>query len=125
MPIKIRNLDDQQAKTQQENQPNYQPLPLNPIKTQTENNLDELHRQAQLAAKFGANVTITGQWVWAGFDKKPEQKILDTLKENRWIWCRNKSKWAYRGKPSTSRKSMDWNYITNKYGVENIENEEN
>jgi hypothetical protein len=125
--IKVRNLDTNTAKPEPIKASLFSPIEPRPeIKPEpqpapTANDTDELHRQAQLAAKFGALVTITGAWVWAGFDHMPNKETREALKANKWIWCANKGKWAYRGKPSTSRKPMSWDYITGKYGEEKIE----
>ena len=88
----------------------------NPINT-----TDIVRAQAEMAANMGANVAITGSWVWAQFATKPSKDTLSTLKANKWIWCKSKGKWAYRGKPCHSKKTMTWDYITRKYGYETIE----
>lgn len=140
--IKVRNLDDNQTaqheptkyelfkefccepKTQQ---PVTATLPEpKPINNQDEKQIaDQLKEQAKLAAKFGAKVSITGQWVWAGFNAIPAAEVRETLKANKWIWCKNKGKWAYRGVVSRSRKNMPWDYIISKYGEQKIEEETN
>ncbi len=113
--IKVRNIDNQPLPaTQPINEPIQQIQPAI-------SDIDELHKQAQLAVKYGAVVTITGQWVWAEFKSKPAVEVLAVLKSNKWIWCHNKSKWAYRGVLSHSRKAMPWEYITSKYGEVKVE----
>ena len=103
-----------------------EPVRSEPIKTEPITNNSELEPiqvQAILAATLGAHVEITGQWVWAAFNGKPDTNTLSQLKANKWIWCRNKVKWAYRGAPCHSKKNMSWDYITNKYGIKTIETE--
>jgi hypothetical protein len=127
MPISIRGIKESAGDVTSTSAPvREQPTLLSAIagpevKPENNNGLDELHEQANLAAKFGAKVTITGAWVWAGFDHIPASEIRQALKDNKWIWCKGKGKWAWRGKPSHSHKQMSWEYITSKYGEENIE----
>ena len=116
--ITVRNLDRPPETTQPEVKPLY--ISTEPIKT-IEPELDIIHTQAKLAAKLGAGVTITGAWVWAQFNKRPSIEVSNELKANRWVWCKNKGKWAYRGKLCQSHKYMPWDYILNKYGEEKIQ----
>jgi len=76
---------------------------------------------AHKARNMGAEVSITGQWVWATFSSKPPQAILEELRSSKWIWCRTKGKWAYREVKAHSHKAMPWDYITSKYGEEKLE----
>ena len=133
--IKVRNLDPikpapQPAEKQQlENRLNgfiqfnnelKQPAPAPEPQQQPEPERDTVHEQAELAAKLGAAVCITGMWAWAEFNRMPSAEIRNTLKANNWTWCKNKGKWAFKGKPSSSRKNMTWDYIIGKYGEEKI-----
>jgi hypothetical protein len=120
--IKVRNLDTKEPE-KVESKAASPASYISPANTQSIPDIDEIHKQAKLAATFGAIVTITGAWVWAGFKTIPGQAVRDELKANKWIWCRGKGKWAYRGKPCHSKKNMSWDYITNKYGEEKIQEE--
>jgi len=78
----------------------------------------ELEAKAHLAVTLGAQVTITGYWVWASFSAIPASATRTALKEAGFRWMRHKQKWAFRGALCTSRASMSWEYITDKYGEE-------
>ena len=84
--------------------------------------IDEVDRQAGIARGLGGYVEITGQWAWCSFGKRPSNEVLAVLKSNKWIWCNNKKKWAYRGVPSHSKRNMSWDYIVDKYGVKTVSN---
>lgn len=80
----------------------------------------DLTVQAEIARGLGATVEITGKWAWASFAAKPSKEARSTLKENKWIWCQNKGKWAWRGVKVSSRRTMPWEYIVGKYGCQTI-----
>ena len=97
--------------------------------TATEGQIPEQHEesqsgsltlQAEIARGLGATVEITGKWVWASFTEKPSKEARSTLKENKWIWCQNKGKWAWRGVKVSSRRTMPWEYIVGKYGCQTM-----
>lgn len=85
---------------------------------------DALHAQAQLAKRLGATVEITGSWCWASWRNKPSAEVREVLKANSWIWCKNKGKWAWRAQPGNGHKPMSWEYITAKYGLEQLDAKE-
>ena len=124
--IRVKVLENEMPQPQpQPPTTSFMPLPPEPEPEPTlELEPNYLEFIAQKLAKLGASVSITGMWVWAEFGGKPDNEILSILKSMGCIWCRNKRKWAYRGVKSHSRKTMPWNYITNKYG-EKIIREEN
>ena len=125
--ISIRNLDEpapvQTEPIKQSNLFNTEPV-IDPKPTPiitTDQGLDPIQQQAILAATLGAHVEITGSWVWAQFNTRPESSVLIQLKAHKWIWCKSKVKWAWRGAPCHSKKTMSWEYIVNKYGIKEIE----
>ena len=66
---------------------------------------------------------ICGTWIWSteGEDTKPYKEILKTLK---FRWARKKARWYFAGMPKRRKgKSMPMDYIYNKYGSKNIEEE--
>jgi len=99
--------------------PDPQPDPDSQPEPQT-----DLQSQALLAKRLGAIVEITGKWAWASWQSKPPDAIRQALKDNGWIWCRNKGKWAWRAEPSHSRRAMPWDYIINKYGLRELKQTE-
>ncbi len=127
--IKVRNVDTEpQPATAQQSFTSTGPIPEpapqpQPRSDNSDDLLSEVQRQVILAKSFGADVVVTGLWAWAQFTEKPAPDVLAQLKANRWIWCRGKGKWAYRGVLSHSRHSMSWEYITTKYGIKVIQDE--
>ncbi len=84
----------------------------------------DLLAQAQIARKLGATVEITGKWVWATFQTKPEKAGRAVLKGNGWIWCQHKGKWAWRGARVSSKRPMSWEHIVTKYGCDTLKDED-
>ena len=81
---------------------------------------EELQSNAETIAELGAEVTITGMWAWAKFEAKPSPETRSTLKEKGWKWSKNKGSWYLKGAMTFTRKSMGWEYITDKYGEEKV-----
>ena len=122
--ISIKGIDEQPTAPQPAQSNLFNPAPIHdPIINNAPDDTDPIQTQAIMAATLGARVEITGSWVWAQFNGKPEASVLTQLKANKWIWCKNKSKWAWRGAPCHSKKTMSWEYITNKYGIRVVDTE--
>jgi len=98
--------------------PRFDPQPVQP-EPQT-----DLQSQALLAKRLGAIVEITGAWAWASWQSKPADAIRQALKDNGWLWCRNKGKWAWRSEPSHNRRAMPWTHIVAKYGLRELKQTE-
>jgi len=82
--------------------------------------IDLLKARAVYVATFGAQVVITGAWIWARFQKMPESSIRERMKSAGFRWSKNKEKWYYAGSPSRARKTMSWQYVAQTYGVETV-----
>jgi hypothetical protein len=80
----------------------------------------ELVAKGEFAVSLGAHVVITGSWVWADFPSKPDAEIRKQLIDEKFKWAAKKQKWYFAGKPRSGRKPMSWDYITNKYGQEEL-----
>lgn len=77
----------------------------------------------QLAKQFpDLTVELAGSWVWVSGNTRAHK---DELKAAGLNWCRSKSKWYLKGRPSVrfGKRSMDWGYIVFKYGAEAISDE--
>ena len=119
--ITVKGINDNpaqpEAQRQTESAARYQPDP------QPEPQSD-LQSQALLAKRLGAIVEITGAWAWASWRSKPPDQVRQALKDNGWIWCRHKSKWAWRSEPSHNRRAMPWTHIVAKYGLRELKQTE-
>jgi hypothetical protein len=82
--------------------------------------IDPLRARAVYVATFGAQVVITGAWIWAKFQRMPDSSIRDRMKAAGFRWSKGKAKWYYAGAPSRARKSMSWQYVAQTYGVEPV-----
>ena len=85
-----------------------------------EHSKNEVIAKGQLAVLHGAHVHITGMWAWAKFDGKPNQETRDMLKAEGFRWASKKGMWYFAGKPRVGRKPMAWDYITYKYGDDQL-----
>ena len=117
----ISHLYDQYQDPHEEPQSRPDPTLVNSANNCPEDVDARIHEQARIARGLGASVEITGKWVWATFTEKPSKEARATLKTNAWIWCQSKGKWAWRGVKVSSRRTMDWNYITTKYGCQKLD----
>jgi len=79
-----------------------------------------IDQKAVRAMKLGGQAVITGSWVWVTFDSKPDKSTREQLKELGYKWAPKKGKWYFAGKPRAGRKPMSWDYIVDKYGVEEV-----
>jgi hypothetical protein len=82
--------------------------------------IDPLRARAVYVATFGAQVVITGAWIWAKFQRMPDSSIRDRMKAAGFRWSKKNAKWFYAGAVSTARRVMGWQYVTQTYGVEPV-----
>jgi hypothetical protein len=73
-----------------------------------------------VASTLGGHAVITGAWVWVEFPSKPSAANRAELKDLGFKWAPKKNKWYFAGKPRAGRKPMSWEYITGKYGTEEV-----
>lgn len=118
--IKVKGINDNEVGDEPRNQARDQ---LRDHAQGSECQPSDLETQALLAKRLGAAVEITGQWAWASWQSRPSPEIRQALKDNGWLWCHNKGKWAWRAEPSHSRRAMPWDYIVAKYGLRELERE--
>lgn len=118
--IKVKGINDNDAGDQSRSHAGDQP---GDHAQSSESQASNLQSQALLAKRLGAVVEITGQWAWASWHSKPGAEVRQALKDNGWLWCRNKGKWAWRSEPCHSRRAMPWDYIVAKYGLRELERE--
>lgn len=87
---------------------------------------DQLRELAEDARELGARVRLSGYWLWAQFETKPEQTAIDKLKAQGWVWCSTKKMWAFRGAiaPKKRGEQMGWHYVANKYGIQTLDDSE-
>jgi hypothetical protein len=76
--------------------------------------------KAVFAATLGANAVICGVWVWADFTDKPASETREKLKSEGFKWASQKGKWYFAGKPRANRRPMSYDFITAKYGEEEV-----
>lgn len=82
---------------------------------------EELIKKAEIVRMTtGAEVVITGMWIWVRFEDKPSPEIRRQLKEEGFKWSKNKEKWYFAGKITFNKKAMDWEYIRARYGEEEV-----
>ncbi len=81
---------------------------------------NEVIAKGQFAALHGGEVHITGLWVWVAFKTKPTNEVRQALKAEGFRWGHKKQMWYFAGKPRMGKKSMDWFWITGKYGDEQV-----
>ena len=79
-----------------------------------------LSEKALIAKGLGAQVIRCGKWLWAEFAGKPSVETRDALKGAGYKWGSKKGKWYFAGVPRRNRKGMSWDYISSKYGEEQI-----
>lgn len=73
-----------------------------------------------VSTTMAGHATITGMWIWVEFKHMPSKEHRDELKSLGFRWAPKKSKWYFAGKPRVGRKPMSWQYITEKYGAEEV-----
>lgn len=81
----------------------------------------ELTAKAITAKELGADIAITGQWVWASFTGKPSAETRQSLKDAGYRWSPNRGTRYFPSKPCASKTSMPWSYIVDKYGMKTLE----
>ena len=67
----------------------------------------------------GAVITRTGAWLWVEASEQTRAH-KEELKAAGFRWAHNKKRWYFAGKPASNKRSMDWGYITEKYGEEDL-----
>jgi hypothetical protein len=79
-----------------------------------------LTEKALIDKSLGAKVVLCGKWLWAEFSGKPATESRETLKGAGYKWASKKGKWYFAGCPRRNRKGMSYEYITSKYGEEEL-----